>query len=167
MRPRPFSTAVAEVVFGWIALVWLGLIPRHPSLLFGPGAAYLHGSPFQLAPVWTTVYWWAVGLTAVNMAWRAVELARGTWSVPKPAYELGFRAAAAIPLGLLLAIPDHALLTLGPGANAAQFTDALAVINKSLFWTFAGIMALTVVRLIATGVRMVMAGSRRREAVML
>ena len=96
MRPRPFSTAVAEVVFGWIALVWLGLIPQHPSLLFGPGAPYLHGSPFQLAPVWTTVYWWAVGLTAVNMAWRALELARGTWSVPKPAYELGFRAAAAI-----------------------------------------------------------------------
>lgn len=45
-RPRSFAHAMAEVVFGFLGLVWLLLIPQHPYLLMGPGAAYLRVSPF-------------------------------------------------------------------------------------------------------------------------
>lgn len=66
-KPRNFGTAVAEVVFGFLFLVWLLLIPRHPFLLMGPGAFYLDASPFQLAHVWWSFFWWIIALNILQL----------------------------------------------------------------------------------------------------
>jgi len=78
-KPRSYAYAVAEVAFGFILLVWLLLVPRHPFLLLGPGAVYLAASPFELAPVWWTFFWWCVAMNVLQLVWRCINLLRGAW----------------------------------------------------------------------------------------
>ena len=66
-KTRSFAHAVAEVVFGFLVLCWLALIPRFPFLMFGPGAAMFEASPYQLSEVWWTFYWWILALNVVQV----------------------------------------------------------------------------------------------------
>src|SRR5579859_2218812 len=50
-KRRSYAQAVTEVVFGFVFLGWLLLVPEYPFLMFGPGVAFLHASPFQPAPI--------------------------------------------------------------------------------------------------------------------
>jgi hypothetical protein len=49
-KPRSHAQAIAQVIFGFVFLGWLLLIPQYPYLLMGPGAGFLRASPFQLGP---------------------------------------------------------------------------------------------------------------------
>ena len=132
-KPRSYTHAVAEVVFGFIALVWLLLIPKHPFLLLGPGVAFLSASPFQLASIWWTFFWWIVALNAVQLAWRCINLLRGAWRRRSSGETLVVKAIGLIPLILLLRVPGGGYLLLkDPAVNQARYGNALDAINKSV-----------------------------------
>jgi hypothetical protein len=131
-KPRSLASAVAEVIFGFIFLVWLLLIPQHPFLLMGPGTLYLPYSPFQLAAVWVLVYWWVVAINVVQVVWRSVDLIRGSWRGSRRAQTIAISALGLIPLGLLLAVPDQAYCTLKNAADQARYGAALGSINLSI-----------------------------------
>jgi hypothetical protein len=132
-KPRSYAHAVAELIFGFLLLVWLLLVPDHPYLLMGPGAAYMQGSPFQLAPVWIQFYWWVVGLNVLQLGWRAVDLLRGSWRGPRRAQRNTVQALGLIPLLLLLNVRDHVWVTLShPAVDQARYGAALDGINKGI-----------------------------------
>jgi hypothetical protein len=132
-KPRHFSHAVAEVVFGFLFLIWLLLIPHYPYLLMGPGAFYLHRSPFQLAPFWVPFYWSVVALNVLQLAWHSADLARGAWQKPRRMQHIVMSALGLIPLGLLIAVRDHVYVTLQhPALDQARLGSAMDAINKSI-----------------------------------
>jgi hypothetical protein len=90
-KPRSYAQAVAEFIFSVLFLVWLVLIPRYPFLILGPGAAYLQAGPFQLTPVWWTFFWCVVGLNALQLIWRAVDLMLETWARPSRIQDIAFQ----------------------------------------------------------------------------
>ena len=148
-KPRSHAHAVAEVVFGALFLVWLVLVPRYPYLLLGPGAAYLHGSPFQMAPVWVPFFWWVVALNLVQLGWRSVDLWRGRWQGPRTAQQTAMSALGLIPLALLLTVRDRAYVTLPhPALHQARYGGTLGTINHAIYQGLLWICAITVLELI-------------------
>jgi hypothetical protein len=133
-KPRSYPKAVAEVIFGFLFLTWLLLVPGHPYLLVGPGAPYLLASPYKFAPVCMQFFWWVVALNALQLAWRCVELLRGSWQRPHPAMRLAIPVLGLIPLTVLIAAPDHALMLLKhPALDQARYGGSLVQINKGLY----------------------------------
>ncbi len=110
--PRSYALAVAEVIFGILLLTWLLLVPHHPYLLFGPGAAYLESLPYRLAPIWWTFYWWIVALNLVQLAWKFIDLERGAWQGPRTIQNIVSGAMGLIPLAILLTARDHVYVVL-------------------------------------------------------
>ena len=137
-KPRSYAMAVAEVIFGFLYLGWLLLVPKHPVLMFGPGALYMQVSPFHFEPVWYTFYWWVVGLTVLQLGWRCVDLARCAWQGSRLAQQTVIKLLGLIPLGILIAAPGHLLIALKhPDADQARFGSTLESINM---WTHRGLM---------------------------
>ncbi|MGA2834401.1 MAG: hypothetical protein ABSE55_15150 [Terracidiphilus sp.] len=165
-KPRSLASAVAEVVFGFLFLVWLLLIPQHPYLLMGPGSLYLPYSPFQFAPVWVPVFWWVVAVNVVQVVWRCVDLIRGAWRQPRRAELIVISAIGLVPLGMLLAVPDHAYFTLKNVADQARYGAALDSINLSIKWSVLVICAIVVLELVWALARMSLEAYRRRAASM-
>jgi hypothetical protein len=129
-KPRSFAIAVGEVVFGFLFLGWLLLVPKHPFLMFGPGALYMQISPFQIEPVWYTFYWWVVGLNVLQFAWRCVDLYRGSWQGPRIAQQIVTKLLGLIPLLVLTTAPDHLLITLKhPALDQARYGGMLNATN--------------------------------------
>ena len=148
-KQRSFAHAVAEAIFGFLALVWLLLVPEHPYLMFGPGAYYLHLSPFQLAPVWVQFYWWVVALNVLQVSWHCVELLRGSWRGERRAQNIAISAIGLIPLVVLLGVRDRAYVLLKhPELDQAQYGATLTSINQAITWGLEVICAITVLRLV-------------------
>ena len=78
-RPRSHAHAVGEVVFGFLIVIWLLLIPGHPYVLMGPGAAFLRVSPYPTGARLGLVFLVHRGPESVagGLAW--IDLARGAW----------------------------------------------------------------------------------------
>jgi hypothetical protein len=132
-KPRSYAHAVAEVVFGFIFLVWLLLVPRHPFLLLGPGVVYMTSGPFALSPVWWTFFWWCVALNVVQLTWRCVNLLRGDWQRRSKAEHIIVKAIGLMPLGILFWVKDGAYILLkNPAVDAARYGSTLDTINKSI-----------------------------------
>lgn len=132
-KPRSFAQAVAEIFFGALFLAWLLLIPRFPFLIIGPGAVYLQNGPFQLAPVWQMFFWCVVALNLLQIVWKCVDLARGTWQYPARIQPIAFKLAGLAPMVILLAARDHIYLFLrNPAVNQARYGQALDQINHSI-----------------------------------
>jgi hypothetical protein len=132
-KPRSYAYAVAEVVFGFLLLVWLLLIPGHPFLLMGPGVFILDVAPFRLAETWWTFYRWIVVLNALQLAWRIVDLLRDAWQYPSPVQHLVSKAFGLVPIGIMLNVPNHAYVLLkDPAVDQVRFGATLATINKSI-----------------------------------
>lgn len=91
-KPRTLTTAVANFVVGFAVLVWLLLLPSYPFLVLGPGAAYLHHSPFQFAPVVVWFYWAVVGLNAFQLIWQGYNLLADMWRTKHPLHTLATKA---------------------------------------------------------------------------
>jgi len=144
-KPRSYSKAVAEIVFGFLFLGWFVLVPQNPYLMFGPGAAYLAASPFQLTPVWMTFFWCVVALNLVQLLWRCIDFWRGTWQQAGLAKQIIFKILGLIPIVILLAVGDHMLIALKhPELDQVHYGEALSKINLA---THGG---LTVVCIIVT-----------------
>jgi hypothetical protein len=171
-KPRGRAHAVAEVILIFLCLAWLLLLPQHPYLLIGPGAAYLHArgeyvSPFHLAPVWLQAYWWVVALTLLQLVWCCVDLIRGSRQQPRHALRVAMSALGLIPLGLLLSIGDHAYITLNdPALDQARYGAALHGINKGIFRGASILCAIAVLQLLWEAGRMGLNVYRKRAAAM-
>ncbi|MGD0800432.1 MAG: hypothetical protein ABR906_03870 [Terracidiphilus sp.] len=162
-KPRSFAQAVAEVIFGFIFLVWLLLLPQHPYLLIGPGALYLPYSPFQFAAVWVPFYWWVVALSGAQLIWRCIELFRGRGREPQRAQRIMMSAFGLIPLGMLLTVPDHAWVTLkNPALDQTRYGAALVSINLSIRWSAVVLCAIAILELVWALGRMSLEAYRRR-----
>jgi len=130
---RSYTQAVAEVVFGFIGLVWLALVPHHPYLLMGPGAYYLQASPFQAAAVWVPIYWSIIAVNVVQLGWRGIDLIRGSWRGPRQAQHFVVKIIGLIPLALVLTVRDQAYFTLRhPAADEGRLGAALAALNHAI-----------------------------------
>jgi hypothetical protein len=144
-----FAKALAEVIFGFLFLGWLLLVPHYPYLLFGPGEWYLASLPYKLAPVWWTFYWCCVGINGFELTWKTVDFATGgAWQKRKNWRHLAMHTLSLIPLVVLVSAPDQALFLLkSPVANAAARGAQLATANKGVHTALAiaiGIVALQI-----------------------
>jgi hypothetical protein len=148
-KRRSYAHAVAEVVFGFLFLAWLLLIPQHPALMFGPSAAYLHLSPFQLAPVWFKFLWSVVALNVLQLGWRCIDLWRGSWQLARPVQQMTIKAFGLIPPLVLLNVRDHAWVTLKhPALDQARYGGSLNSINHSIYLSMLFACAIVVLQLI-------------------
>jgi len=164
-KPRSYAQAVAEVIFGFLFLVWLLLVPKYPFLLLGPGALYLRASPFQLAPVWIQFFWWVVTLNVIQLAWRSIDLGRGAWQQRRIAEQMAIKAFGLIPMGILLAVPDHAYVALKhPALDQAQYGGPLATLNDTIHWGLQIACAIVVLQLAWEIAQMCLKVYRKRVA---
>jgi hypothetical protein len=148
-KPRSFAQAIAEVIFGFLLLGWLFLIPHHPYLLLGPGAAFLRSSPFQLAPVWIEFFWCLVVLNLLQQGWRIAHLLDGSWRQPQTAQLLVIKALSLVPLVLLLTVRDHVLVTLKhPALDQDRYGGTLNSINQGANRVLLLICAIVVLQLV-------------------
>lgn len=133
-KKRPtYAHAVTEVIFGFVFLAWLLLVPEYPFLMFGPGLAYIHASPFQPTPVWMTFYWVIVALNAVQLAWKCMDLLRGTWRQPGRLREIVFKAFGLIPLLVLVNASNGLYLALKqPETDLAHHGQTLDAFNHGI-----------------------------------
>lgn len=145
---RTYAQAVAEVIFGFLALIWVLLIPSYPYLLFGPGWLYLRALPYQLAPVWVQFYCWIVVLNLLQLGWRFVDLLQGSWRRPHPVQQIAVKVMGIIPLVVLLTVKDHALATLkNPALDYARYGATLDTINQYANKAFLVILVMTSLQL--------------------
>ena len=166
-KPRSYSKAVAEVIFGFLFLAWWLLVPQHPYLLVGPGAPYLLALPYTFAPVYMQFFWWVVALNAVQLAWNGVDLLSGSWQRSHPVKHLATKVFGLIPLVLLLAAPDHALMILKhPALDQARYGGTLAQINKGLYQAAWVVFAIVALQLVWEIVKMSIDFYRKRMAAM-
>jgi len=166
-RPKSFAVAVAEVIFGFIFLVWLLLVPGHPYLLMGPGAFLIDALPYQLAPVWIPVFWCAVAVNVLQLGWHMENLIRGTWQKPQPILHYAAKAIGLIPLVLLLTAPDHAAILLKhPALDQARYGATLFTINTSIHWSVAIICAIVTIQLLWDIAQSILNANRKRAAAM-
>lgn len=164
-KKRSYASAVAEVIFGCLFFVWLLLIPHYPFLLLGPAASYLATLPYELAPVWWAFYWCVVAINGVELIWKTVDLARGAWQGPQRARHLVQQSLSLIPLGVLISAPDGALFLLkNPAADAAAHGAQVAAANGGIHLALAVAVAIVVLQLAWSAIRIGMEGWRRRVA---
>jgi hypothetical protein len=132
-KRRSYATAVADVVFGFIFLGWLLLVPKYPFLMFGPGVAILRASPFRVNPQWVTFYWWIVGLNAIQLAWRCTDLIRGTWQNPGRSLHFVSKFFGLVPLVVLAALPGHIYVLLRhPEVDQARYGTTVEAWNNGI-----------------------------------
>ncbi len=167
-KPPSYAKAVAELVFGYLFLIWLLLIPQHPYLLLGPGAYYLASLPYRLAPVWIPAYWCVVALNVLQVGWNGLNLYRGRWQKPHRAAHLLFKAVGMVPLILLLTAKDHATVLLkNPALDQARYGATLDGINQSINWSVALICAIAGFQLGWGIVQLILNAYRERAAAAL
>ena len=104
-KSKSYAQAIAEVVFGFLFLVWLTLIPHHPRLLMGPGLDALHASPFRLAQVWWNFYHLIVVLNFVQVAWKSYRLWEGRWQESSLAVHVVSKLFGLVGMGVLIFAP--------------------------------------------------------------
>jgi hypothetical protein len=162
-KPKSYAQAVAEVIFGWILLMWLLLVPHYPFLLMGPGAVILKVTPYQLAPVWWTFYWCVVSLNLTELAWKMVDLLRERWQGPHHVQHLVKKVLGLLPLLFVLAAPGGVLFLLKNPADTT-YAATLAQINQ---WTYRGfevVAAIVVLQLVWDAGKMSVEAYRKRLA---
>jgi hypothetical protein len=161
-RPS-YAKSVAELIFGYLFLIWLLLIPRYPYLLMGPGADYLQSLPYRLAPVWVPAYWCIVALNVVQVGWLAHNLFRGRWQKPQRIAHLFYKAFGMVPIILLLTAKDHATVLLkNPALDQVRLGATLDGINRSINWSMALICAIAAFQLVWGITKLILNAYRKR-----
>ena len=131
-KRRSYAQAVAEVIFGFLFLMWMLLIPRHPFVLLGPGVVFLQVTPYEMAPVWWHFYWWLVALGALQVAWHAIDLVRAKWQRPSIWQNIVAKMMGLIAMWPLV-MPGQVLVMLKrPELDLARYGATLQSINQGL-----------------------------------
>jgi len=164
-KQRSYAIAVAEVIFGFLLLGWLLLIPKYPYLLMGPGAVVLQVSPFQLAQVWVQFYWCVIALNAMQLGWRCLALLRGWWQQPRPTEQIVMKVMGLIPLIVLITAGDHLFVTLKhPELDQARHGATLDTINYAIHHAVLIICLIAVLTLLWEVGQMALAAYRKQAA---
>jgi hypothetical protein len=135
-RKQPtYAKFAAQVIFEWLFLGWLLLVPKYPFLMFGPSAWYTQNGPFALAHIWWTFYWVVVALNFAQVLWNTMDLISGAWRKPSVLKPLFFKAGGLISMGVLLTAQNHvfALLKNPTASEAAKYNAMLNQLNPSLY----------------------------------
>ena len=133
------ANAISQLIFGMFGLVWLLLLPQHPFLILGPGAAFL-----KAAPVWSTVYVPLVVLSVLSLLRWALTLARPEWDWFPPIAEAVQGILTLLLVNFLVNAAGHTpngdwhpyvmlggMLTQG-AKNSAQLIRLTAIVNLSI-----------------------------------
>lgn len=164
-KKRSYASALAEVIFGFLFLAWLLLIPHYPFLWLGPGARYLATLPYQLAPVWWSFYWCLVAMNGFELTWKTVAFLRGRWQGPNRARHLAMNLFSLIPFGILFSAPDQAVfLFKNPTVGTASHGAELASANQGVHTALAIVLAIMVLKLAWSAGNMGLEAWRRRLA---
>jgi hypothetical protein len=163
-KPRSFALAVAEVIFGFLFLAWMLLIPGHPWLLMGPGAFYFQHSPYQLAPVLVHFYWWVVAMNVIQLGWNCGDLVRGAWQGSRRMQQKTIQVIGLIPLVMLLTTPGHVYFTLKQGADQARLGAPLAAANEGIYRVLQLICVIVVLQLLWEMGQLILSFYRKRVA---
>jgi hypothetical protein len=148
-KRRSYAHAVTEVIFGFVFLAWLLLIPEHPFLMFGPGVAFLQASPFHPAPVWMTFYWFVVAVNAIQLAWKCMDLLRGTWQQPNRVLHIVSKAFGLVPVLVLVNAPDRIYVLLkNPETDLSRYGQGLDSFNHGVHQAFLLVAAIVVLQLL-------------------
>jgi hypothetical protein len=133
VKRRTYAHALTEAIFGLVFLSWLLLVPQKPYLMFGPGVAYLHASPYELSPVWFTAYWWIVALNAVQLTWQCVNLLTGLWQKPAYAQHIVAKSMGLVPLVMLATVHDRLYVLLKrPELDLAKYGQTVDQANQGI-----------------------------------
>ena len=169
-KPRSFALAVTELVFGVLFLVWWLLVPQHPYLLLGPGAAYFNIwgpsiSPFELAPVWVQFYWWVVALNGIQLAWRCIDLIRGTWQGNRIIQGMIMQALGLIPLLVVLSAPGGVWVVLKhPAQDQLRNGATVNVINGGIRLSLSIVLAIILIHWFWQLAQVLLEAYRKRTA---
>jgi hypothetical protein len=164
-KRRSYAQAIAEIIFGFLALVWLLLIPAHPFLLLGPGVVFLKVTPFELAHVWVAVYWFIVGLNVLQLGWKCVDLALGSWQQTGSVQHIAGKAFSLVPLLLLVNVRDQIYVTLkNPAVDQLQYGATVANVNRGIHTGISVVCAIVVLQLIWDVAQITLATYRAHQA---
>jgi len=163
-KVRGYAKAVGELVFSFLGLIWLLLLPQHPWLMLGPGAAAVKALPYQLAPVWWTFYWWVIALNIVQLVWRCWDLWSDSWRDERMVEKIVNGVLGLAPLIVLLTAHERLLVLLkDPAHDFAKYSATLASINE---WTYRGlalVFAISVVSLVVEIAKSVLRRQREND----
>jgi hypothetical protein len=163
-KRRSYGQAIAEVIFGFIAIVWLLLIPQHPFLLLGPGVVFLQATPFALAHVWVAAYWLIIALNVIQLIWRCVDLARGSWQRASSTLHIVSKAFGLVPLILLVNAHDYVYVTLkNPAVDQLRYGATVDSVNRGIHSGLSIICAIVVLQLIWDVAQIALATYRARQ----
>lgn len=136
-KPRNLTVVVAEFVVHFALLLWLLLIPQHPYLLLGPGAAYLKNGPVVLLPVVMWFYWSVVALSAIQFLWQGYILLSDRWRERNVLRHIVMEALGLIPIAVLIAAPGQMYMAANPQAlHALPAGLTVAMLNHYAFLGF-------------------------------
>ena len=165
-KRRSFTQAVVEIILSVMFLGWLLLIPHYPFLIMGPGAVFIQVAPFQLSPVWWKFFGWLIALGILQIVWKCIDLARGTWERPSRIQQIIFKVIGLIPVFILLTAPGHIYISLkNPSAvDQLHYGQNLTQVNNGIHLAFSVICAIVVLQLAFDLGKWALEGYRRHEA---
>jgi hypothetical protein len=146
-KPIPrYKTAIELFFSAAFLLWWIRVSPiRRLALLVVLGPVGLADKiPFQLGPVWQTVYWPVIFLSLVSIGQQIVTLIHPDRIKFFAVMRLIANGGSVVILYLLTRANE--MLVLVPGvANAAPFAETLRIINMTLHYTMFFTAGITVV----------------------
>ena len=143
-----YAQAVAEVIFGFLVLVWGLLIPAHPFLVFGPSAPFLV-STFRLTQVCLVFYWAVLGLYAAQLLLNCIALFRGVWQQKRWWPHLAMKTLGLVPLFWLASAPGATYILLRhPETDGPRFAAQIGPINGYIHLGLELICAITLLQLL-------------------
>jgi len=128
MMPIPPWVSISGLVVWSTFTLWWAAVPFFPRLFLGSAAGFL-----ELAAPWHRFYLPILGLLAVGIAQRAVNLSRPSWSGLLPATRLFINAVA---LGLQYPmIKSYPYVVVSAGTTGLAHAHAVAsAFNNSILW---------------------------------
>jgi hypothetical protein len=142
-RPK-LGHGVADLIVSVLVVVWLLAVPSHPYLLFGPGAKFIHQSPFALTPEWHVVYWQIIALLIAIWPLKVMMMlpSMARW---RRALDIGIHVLGICVLLVLVQVRTY----LVPSTSATlENLKGLAGINVGINLGFKVVLAISVIKLV-------------------
>ena len=140
-KQRSLANRIADLAFHCLWMAYIIEVPRHPYLLFGPGASFIARLQIGWAPVWHTFYVALWFLLLIQLGIKIANLfpAIGRFSTPLDLVSKWFGIVVA---GWLASVGTYIVAT-GPGADLHK----LAVVNHWMGISFKLVVAFMILDL--------------------
>jgi hypothetical protein len=113
-KPRRRSEDIATIVFGFLYLLWLLVVPDFPILVIGPAAFFV-----KAAPVWHSIYPLILLLAILGIVEPVVGLLRNLPAWERPVFKFVTNCIALWVAAILLHTPTYFV---AQGQQAQQYT---------------------------------------------